>query len=173
LPTEKEVQMFCPHCGNRVEASDPYCGYCGAQQPLAEPIDAGERVLYSFGPFGISLCEGRYSIWKWHKRNVTAIELTNRRIRGVANTSPGLGKLRPALGSPAFEIPYDSVVSLELYRHPSPVALQEVLTIRYRLGGVIREKSIAMFRHELHEAYGIMQRFVPPGALGLSGGDQV
>lgn len=165
--------MFCPHCGNQVGANDPYCRQCGARQPAAELSEAGEQVLYSFGPFGVSLCEGRYSIWKWHKRNVTTIELTNRRIRGVANTRPGLGKLRPALGSPAFEIPYDSVVSLELYRHPSPIALHEVLTIRYRLGDAIREKSIAMFRHELREAYGIIQRFVPPGSAGLSGGDQV
>ncbi len=164
--------MFCPHCGNRIESGDPYCGHCGVQQAALES-DAGERVLYFFGPFGVSVCEGRYSVWKWHKRNVTTIELTNRRIRGVANTRPGIGKLRPGLGSPAFEIPYDSVVSLELYQHPSPVALQEVLTIRYRLGDAIREKSIAMFRHELHEAYGIMRRFVPPGALGLSGGNQI
>ncbi len=154
--------MFCPQCGNRIEMNDPYCGHCGAEQPAPEP-SARERVLYFFGPFGVSVCEGDYSVWKWHQRNTITIELTNRRILGLTNTRRGLGR-RSGPDKPTFEIPYGSIVSLELHRHPSPVAFQDILTIRYRLGDTVQEKSIAMFKQELHEAYGLMQQFVPPGS---------
>lgn len=164
--------MFCPECGNRIDAWDPFCVHCGAQQPVSDHTGV-ERVLYFFGPFGVSLCEGRYSVWKWHTKNTTTIELTNRRILGLANTRRGLAKLRSGPGAPAFEIPYDSVVAYELHRHPSPVAFQDILSIRYRDGDAVREKSIAMFRHELHEACAILERFAPPEVGRLPGRDEI
>ncbi len=163
---------FCPECGNSIDARDPFCVRCGTSQPAVDPA-AVERVLYFFGPFGVSLCDGRYSVWKWHTKNTTTIELTNRRILGLANTRRGVAKLRSGPGAPAFEIPYNSVIAYELHRHPSPVAFQDILTIRYREGDAVREISIAMFRHELHEACEILGRFAPPGAGRLPGWDEI
>ncbi len=91
----------------------------------------------------------------------------------MANSRPGFAKLRSGPGSPAFEIPYDSIVSYELNRHPSPVAFQDILTIRYKRGEAFQEKSIAMFRHELHEACIVLRQFAPPGTARLTTGDQV
>ncbi len=163
---------FCPECGNRIDAADPYCGRCGARQPALDP-SATERVLYFFGPFGVSLCDGPYSAWKWHRSNTTTVELTNRRIVGLANSRRGLAKLRSGPGTPSFEIPYDSVIAYSLRRHPSPVSSQDILTIRYRRGDAVREQSIAMFRHELQEACEILERFTPRVTARSAAGSEV
>ncbi len=163
--------MFCPHCGNRVGAEDTFCGICGAPQPAGSPEEP-ERLLFFFGPFGVSVCDGSYSPWKWHKRNDTTVELTNRRILGMPRSRRGLEKIGTGEVHPVFDIPYRSLISVQLRRHPSPVAFQDILTLRYREGEAVREKSICMFRHELQEAVGLMRQFAPP-ELELSAGDEV
>lgn len=119
---------------------------------------AHEDVLCSFGPFGVDVCEGPYAVFRtWHRKNDIVIELTRTRLRALPNRSFGFFKL-PALRYPwgvrlPFEIPYSDIVSLELRRHPSPVALMEVLYLRYRSDGGMRDVSIACFSDAIERAY--------------------
>jgi len=120
-----------------------------------------EQRLYSFGPFGVSVCEGPYGIFKWQKKNVTLIELTDRCIRGVANRSFGFLKL-PSLGrDPSFEIPYAAIVSVQVMPQPAGLGLMQVLDIKYREGEQVCEKSIASYNDRIQSAYAILQSHAP------------
>ncbi len=48
---------------------------------------ASEQVLQRFGPFGVSVCEGSYGIFRWHWENVFVIELTDSCLRGIREKS--------------------------------------------------------------------------------------
>ena len=127
-----------------------------------------ERVLFRFGPFGVSVCRGPYSIWKWQRKNVTVIELTDWRIVGIPNRRPGLGALRPTLGSMSFEIPYAEIVSLQVYDHPARLGLMQVLDIKYRVGeGVdagVEERSVCTYNQTVQRAYETIK-----GCMGQAG----
>jgi len=125
------------------------------------PVADTEQRLYSFGPFGVSVCEGPYGIFKWQKKNVTAIELTDRCIRGIANRSFGFFGLRPQGQDPSFEIPYASIVSVQLRPHPARLGLMQVLDIKYREGEQDCEKSIASYNGRIQSAYAILRRQAP------------
>ena len=73
-----------------------------------------EQRLYSFGPFGVSVCDGPYGIFKWQKKNVTVVELTDRCIKGIDNRGLGLFRFRSWGSDSSFEIPYASVVSAQV-----------------------------------------------------------
>lgn len=45
-----------------------------------------------------------------------------------------------------------SIVSLEVQRHPSPIALMDVLYIKYREGGIEQEKSVASYKNNISRA---------------------
>jgi len=97
--------MYCPGCGDQVGDGDKFCGNCGTRLlDSADPDDnvAGgnlETPLLCFGPFGVTVCDGPYSMYKWQRKNVTVIELTNTGIHGIPNKKFGLFKL-PALRLP-------------------------------------------------------------------------
>ena len=116
-----------------------------------------ERVLFSSGPFGIDLCNGPFSMFRtWHRRNSAVIELTSTRLCALPNRRFGL-LTTPATRYPRgvrlpFEIPYASMVSVELQKHPSPIALMEVLDIKYLEGDILQERCIASYRKNIRYA---------------------
>ena len=128
-----------------------------------------EQQLFAFGPFGVSVCDGPYGIFKWQKQNVTIVELTDRCIRGTPGQSFGFFKLRSRLGGASFEIPYDSIVSAQLMPHPARLGLMQVLDIKYREGERACEKSIASYNDRMEKALAILQSHTPQ--LGGSGED--
>jgi hypothetical protein len=123
-----------------------------------------EQRLFAFGPFGVSVCDGPYGIFKWQKQNVTVIELTERCIKGTPGQSFGFFKLRSRLGGSSFEISYDSIVSAELLPHPARLGLMQVLDIKYHEGERISEKSIASYNDRMEKSLAIIQRHAPRGA---------
>ncbi len=173
--------MYCPNCGKAVEEGARFCEDCGQAlqesavtgQPQATAVEAAgsvasgaapgteEQVLFSFGPFGVDICNGPYSIFRtWHRRNSAIIELTNTRLCALPNRSFGLLTV-PAMKYPwgaklPFEIPYSSIVSLQVQRHPSPIALMDVLYMKYREGGVEQEKCVASYKNNISRAYQVI-----------------
>jgi len=158
--------MACAFCGKELAGSERFCPACGQRIPDATQ-EQPERVLFSFGPFGVVLCDVPFSIWRWHWRNCFVVELTDYRLRVLANTRFGF------LTVPAWtrsrrmrlplEIPYSSMVSAQLQRHPSPVSLMEVLDVRYLEDGAVLEKSIATNRDNAKRAFGIIHARLPQG----------
>ena len=170
--------MICPGCGREAWSMSGYCSYCGhrlsreaamaaasaASARTGNATDASalaaEALLFSFGPFGVEACEGPYSIWKLHRRNCFVVELTDTRLCLVAGTGFGLLTV-PALRYPwglrlPIQVPYSSVTSVEVKRHPSPLALMEVLDVRYIEGASGRELSIAAYRGNVRRALEII-----------------
>ena len=163
--------MFCPGCGKQVQEEDNFCPHCdrrlqetiSCEDPGAKGAAAAaiEQVLFSFGPFGMDVCNGPYKVFgKWHRRNSVIVELTNTRLRALPNRRFGLLTI-PAfpmsLGTELpFEIPYDQIVSVNVQRHPSPVALMIILDIEYREGGVLKEKCVASYKKNIQRAYQII-----------------
>ena len=123
-----------------------------------------EKLLFTFGPFGVSDCEGPYGVFRWQKNNVTRVELTDRCIRGVLTRGLSFIGRKPPAGSPSFEIPYTAIVSFELTPHPAHLGVQQVLGIKYRDGDRIRERSIAAYNDPAREAFALLLRFAPPSA---------
>ena len=124
----------------------------------APEVGGAERVLFSFGPFGTDICDGPYRVFRtWHRTNATIIQLTNKRLCAVPNRRFGLlgvpATTYPPGVQPSFEILYASIVSMELQKHPSPIALMEVLDITYREGDTLHEKSIAGYRSAIRRAH--------------------
>lgn len=120
-----------------------------------------EQRLFAFGPFGVSVCEGPYGIFRWQKQNVTAIELTDRCIRGIPGRAFGFLRRRSRPGSPSFEIPYAAIVSAQLLPHPARLGLMQVLDITYREAERVREISIASYNERVEKALTILQRNAP------------
>jgi hypothetical protein len=120
--------------------------------PYPPPADAyqPEQVLLSFGPLGVSVCKGSYSMWKWQRKNATVIELTSLGIRGV----PVRG-----LASRGFEIPYSSIVSLRVYGHPARLGLMQVFDVHYRAGTGVEELSICAYKRDVRHACDILGGF--------------
>jgi hypothetical protein len=117
-----------------------------------------EQPLLSFGPFGVSVCEGPYRIFKWQWQNVFVIELTDHCLRGSRRSRLVL-KRRP--GGASFEIPYATIISVKLYPHPARLGLMQVLDITYRDTEEVREKSIAAYNRSAESAFAILQRYAP------------
>lgn len=118
-----------------------------------------EQVLFSFGPLGVSVCRGRYSMWKWQRKNSTVIELTTLGIRGVP---------RRGLASRAFAIPYPSIVSVQVYDHPARLGLQQVLDVRYRVGAGVEELSICAYRQNVRRACEVLAGQAGPASVSPS-----
>ena len=117
-----------------------------------------EQTLFSFGPFGVSVWDGPFGIFKWHWENVFVIEITDRCLRGRRKWRL-LSFPRPRGGAP-FEIPHASVTSVQLMPHPSPLSLMKVMTITYRDAQGPRVRSIAAYTASAERAFSILQRFV-------------
>jgi zinc-ribbon domain len=185
FPTNYErLIMYCTRCGSQVAEADRFCEHCGTsltgtpgpyrQGYTAPGLGTGshlqqsqESVLLSFGPFGVDISNGSYSIWRWHRRHSTTVELTNLRILGIANTRMGIGKLVPIIKTsrmpPAsFDIPYASIISVRFYPHPLNFGMMKVLDIRYRVGDRIAETSICYFNLTMERAYNIIRGYAPP-----------
>jgi hypothetical protein len=120
-----------------------------------------EQLLLSFGPFGVSVCDGPYAVFKWQWQNVFAIELTDHCLRGSRRLRFSLGR-RPR-GGASFEIPYDTIISVRLSPHPARLGAMKVLDITYRDATGVREKSIAAYSRPAKSAFAILQRFAPTG----------
>jgi len=118
-----------------------------------------EELLCTFGPFGVSVCDGPYGVFKWQKTNMTRIDLTDTCLRAVIQRAFGPFGGRRSTKAPLFEIPYASVVSTTLMPHPAHLGLQQVLDIVYREGDDTREVSIAAYNGPAKEAFAILQRF--------------
>lgn len=121
----KNPGTYCPNCGTHVNENDFFCSSCGKalienQQP--------ESTLLSFGPLGISVCFSRPGIFVITQQNNTQINLTDRRIYGVASFS---GKLR-------FEVSLKAITYSENINY----MLFKVLYIQYQEAEKAREVSI-------------------------------
>jgi hypothetical protein len=165
----------CPGCGRQANTDDRFCPGCGRTLSVldeGESISATpaagaanpsspsstEQVLFSFGPFGTDVCNGPYRVFStWHRRHSMIVELTNMRLCVLPNRHFGFLSI-PAMKYPwgtrlPLEIPYGSIVSVELQKHPSPIALMEVLDIKYNEGGGVQEKCIAGYTDKIRRAY--------------------
>jgi hypothetical protein len=118
-----------------------------------------EQPLLSFGPFGVSVCEGPYGVFKWQRQNVFRIELTDQCLRGSRRSGFPLLS-RPRRGG-SFEIPYGALISVKLSPHPARLGLMRVLDIIYRDAQGVREKSIAAYNGPAESAFAILQRHAP------------
>jgi hypothetical protein len=118
-----------------------------------------EQPLLSFGPFGVSVCDGPYAVFKWQWQNVFLIELTEHRLRASRKFRLPLHRRRPA--GAAFEIPYDTIISVELSPHPARLGVMQVLDITYADAQGLHEKSIAAYNRPAQNAYAILQRYAP------------
>jgi hypothetical protein len=161
--------MYCEYCGRKMIESSRFCGFCGKRQkpvPGAsaeigqQDADNQEELLFYFGPFGIMLCDGHYSMWKWQRNNSVIIEMTDSRICAVPNQSFGLLTVPAHNWTPGvklpFEIPYGSIDSVEVYSHPAGLGMMDVLGIKYHVGEEACEKSIASFRNNIAQAWRVL-----------------
>jgi hypothetical protein len=121
-------------------------------------VDA-EQLLLSFGPFGVSVCEGPYGIFKWQRQNVFLIELTDHRLRGIRRSR--LPFFRRSRNGATFEIPYEAIISVRFLLHPARLGAMKVLDITYRDTQGVREKSIAAYNRPAQNAFAILRRFAP------------
>ena len=115
----------CSNCENQVNENDNFCSVCG--KALIETQNK-ESAIFSFGPWGISVCFSRPGLFVLTQQNNTRIILTNRRIYGVASFS---GKIR-------FEVSLKAIT----YSENTTFALFKVLYIQYREGERVKEVSI-------------------------------
>ena len=103
-----------------------------------------------------------FGIFRWHWKNIFVIELTERSVRGIRDTRffpfarRGSGR--------SFVIPYDAIVSVKLASHPSPFSAMKILSVVYRDGADLREKSIATWVSRAESAYALIRGHVPQDA---------
>lgn len=121
-------------------------------------VDA-EEVILSFGPFGVSVCDGPYGVFKWQWQNVFLIELTDHSLRGTRRSRFRL--LGRSRAGASFEIPYDTIISVKLSPHPARLGVTQVLDISYRDSQGVREKSIAAYNRLAESAFAVLQRLAP------------
>jgi hypothetical protein len=119
-----------------------------------------EQLLFGFGPFGVSVCDGPYGVFKWQWQNVFAIELTDRCLRGSRRSRLSFG--RRSRGGASFEIPYGAIMSVKVSPHPARLGAMQVLDITYRDATGVREKSIVAYNRPAETAFAILRRFMPP-----------
>jgi hypothetical protein len=119
-----------------------------------------EQSLLTFDPFGVSVCEGPYRVFKWQWQNVFLIKLTDRCLRASRSfSSPLLGRLR---GGAPFAIPYETIISMKLLPHAGRLGLMQVLDLTYRdAQGEVHEKSIAAYNQSAEAAFAILRRYAP------------
>jgi len=136
--------LLCPNCGVQVGEQDRFCIHCGKSLSGEQ-----EKVLDSFGPFGVSVCFGRPGFFVMAQRNNTKIFVTDQRVYGSASSILGGGSLR-------FQVPYSAVLAAESFNH----GLQKVLWIKYREGEKIKEVSIlsGSHSHNVTSAYDLLQK---------------
>jgi len=115
--------MNCPNCGEQIHEQDNFCAKCGKELTKIQ-----DRVIYSFGPWGTGVCNGKPSFFAMIQRNNTTIELTNQRILGISTLTK----------KPRFEIPYNSIINQESFDY----MLWKVLWIQYQDTQKTSETSI-------------------------------
>jgi hypothetical protein len=115
--------MFCPSCGKSIGERDLFCTACGKSLTGDQ-----EAELFSFGPWGVSVCFRRPGFFVLTQQNNTKIVLTSKQIYGIASFS---GKLR-------FKIPFSEITSKENINY----ALFKVLYLQYQEGEKTKEVSI-------------------------------
>jgi len=118
-----------------------------------------EPSLLSFGPFGVSVCDGPYAVFKWQRQNVFLIELTEHSLRGSRKS--GLPLLRRRREHASFEIPYASIISVKLLPHPGRLGAMQVLDITYRDVQGVQQKSIAAYNAPAESAFAFLQSHAP------------
>jgi hypothetical protein len=118
-----------------------------------------EQLLLSFGPFGVSVCDGPYRVFRWQWQNVFLIELTDHCLRGSRRSRSFLRGRRES-GAP-FEIPYNMILSLQLLPHPARLGLMQVLEVTYRDAKEVRVKSIAAYNRWAESAFALLERYAP------------
>jgi len=109
-----------------------------------------ETELYSFGPMGVGICFSRPTFFTTIAKNMTRVVLTNKRIYGVPQGPFFKGKAR-------FEVPYDSIISIEQFR----LHTNKVLWIQYREAEKTREVSIICYgfnSQHASQAYELLQK---------------
>jgi zinc-ribbon domain len=159
--------LYCVKCGRELDQDFNFCPVCG--QALSHPLHDQEAaileaVLFSFGPFFVDISEGPFSPWKWHRRNSFIVELTNVRLCVLPNTRFGLLTV-PAAKYPwgvrlPLEIPYASIISVDVNPHPAPISLMHALEIRYRDGDKVKQKCIASSSYNIAHAHQIIMNFL-------------
>jgi hypothetical protein len=115
--------MNCPNCGAKISEQDNFCAACGKNLSKNQ-----ETVIYSFGPWGTGICNGKPSFFTLIQKNNTRIELTDQKISGYATLS----------GKPRFAIPYNSIIAQEIFDY----MLWKALWMRYQDAQKTAETSI-------------------------------
>jgi len=134
--------------------------FTGKQSVEVGVVDS-EQTLLSFGPLGVSVCDGAYRVFKWQWQNVFRIEFTDRCLRASLTIRfPLFGHGRKGA---SFEIPYAAVVSMRLLAHPTRLGVMQVIDITYRdaQGPGVHEKSIAAYNGAAESAFAVPRSFAP------------
>ncbi|HPZ09768.1 MAG TPA: hypothetical protein PL110_16840 [Candidatus Eremiobacteraeota bacterium] len=137
--------MFCKHCCKKTDEKNRFCGFCG------KSLTDEEEVIFFFGPFGVSVCNGRYAIFTWKLNNITRFELTGKGIKAITKSLFVSGK------DFNFEVPYKDIISIEKYSTPIPLGLREILGIKFKEGENVREVSICSSSGNIRRAYELLQ----------------
>ena len=104
--------MNCPKCGTKINEADNFCAACGNEIAKNQ-----EPIIYSFGPWGTGVCNGKPSFFTMIQKNNTTIELTDQKISGYSTLTK----------KPRFEIPYYQIISTEAFDY----MLWKVLWVHY------------------------------------------
>jgi len=119
------------------------------------------QILYSFGPFGTSVCRGPYGVFKWQRSNWTRVELTDTCLRGRRQRSFFTFNPRSSSGPVVFEVPYAAMQRVRRSPHPARLGLMDVLEFTFVAGGEQKVLSIAGYKGPVARALEVLRRFVP------------
>jgi hypothetical protein len=121
-----------------------------------------EQVLYTFGPFGTSVCDGPYGVFKWQRTNTVRVELTDRVLRGRKQRSFFVFNPLHSSGKVLFAVPYAGVLLVRRTPHPAKLGLMDVLELTFSVGDGEKVLSIAGYKDPVDKALAVLRRFVPP-----------
>lgn len=124
-----------------------------------------EQTLFAFGPFGVSVCRGPYGVFKWQQTNITRVELTERRIRGLKQRAFGVFGRSHSGRDPVFDIPYVAILGVRRLPHPAGLRVQDVLELTHSVDGEPSVLSIAGYKQPIEDACRVLGRFVPAARI--------
>jgi len=107
------------------------------EQGFVEPKD--EVILSSFGPAGMAIEFGKPSFFGTSYKNITKIDITNKRIHGSSNASGPFGMLSKASAKCNFDIPLENITGVE----KTSYLFTPVTHIQYREGDKLKDLTVS------------------------------